>query len=180
MKQKPIKPIPLFKSGIRKPLLIINFILIAFMVSFIQVNAAELNGNSEEVLQQQSVTGTVKDKDGAPMPGVNVLVEGTTIGAMTDINGKYSISVPNPNSTLVFSFIGFTNIKVSVGGKAILDVSMEPETSVLDEVVVIGYGTQKKKDLASAITVVDARTDKQSSLCLTLQPRFRGLSREFR
>lgn len=157
MKQKPIKPIPLFKSGVKKPLLIINFILIAFLVSFIQVNAAELNDNSGDIFQQQSVTGTVKDKDGAPMPGVNVLVEGTTIGAITDMNGKYSISVPNPNATLVFSFIGFTDIKVSVGGKAILDVSMDPETSVLDEVVVIGYGTQKKKDLASAITIVDAK-----------------------
>jgi hypothetical protein len=108
MNQKPIKIIPLFKSGIKKLLLVINLVLIALMVSSIQVNAAELNDNSGDIFQQQSVTGTVKDKDGAPMPGVNILVEGTTIGAITDMNGKYSISVPNPNATLVFSFIGFT------------------------------------------------------------------------
>ena len=161
MNQKLTNLIPLFKPGIKKPNLIVKLVLIVAILSSMPVKADDLgNGKSSNNLitpQQATVTGVVKDKDGASMPGVNVLVEGTTIGAITDVNGKYTISVPNPNATLVFSFIGFTDIKVSVGGKAILDVSMEPETSVLDEVIVVGYGTQKKKDIASAITVVDSK-----------------------
>jgi len=157
MKQKPNKPIPISKTGIRNPLLIIALVLIASMVSNIEVNAVEYNSKSDNLLQQQTVTGTVKDKDGQTMAGVNILVEGTTKGIITDANGNYSISVPNANSVLVFSFVGYEDMKVPVAGKSKIEVSLVATTLTLEEIVVIGYGTQKKKDVASAITVVDAK-----------------------
>ena len=88
------------------------------------------------------------------MPGVNIQVKGTALGAITDVNGRYSISAPNANVTLVFSFVGYNQLEVPVSGKSVVDAALQPSTESLDEVVVIGYGTQKKKDLASAIAVV--------------------------
>ena len=99
------------------------------MVSTMQVNAVDRNSNPDNILQQISVTGKVKDKDGQPMPGVNILVEGTTIGVITDVNGNYTISVPNANAILVFSFIGLPDTRVSVAGKTKIDVSLVPVTS---------------------------------------------------
>ncbi|HEX2922303.1 MAG TPA: TonB-dependent receptor [Bacteroidales bacterium] len=152
----------------KKPVLLI---LVAVILSTFQTNAAgardkknaknDSNSNAvaatistADLLQQIAVTGTVKDENGQGMPGVNIRVEGTTLGTMTDINGKYSLSVPNANSTLIFSFIGYSELKVPVAGKSVIDASLQPSTESLEEVVVVGYGTQKKKDLASAITVV--------------------------
>jgi TonB-linked SusC/RagA family outer membrane protein len=157
MYQKLTKPIPLFKTGIKKPLLIIKLVLIAFMVSTMQVNAVDRNSKPDNTLQQISVTGKVKDLDGQPMAGVNIIVDGTTIGVITDVDGNYSISVPNANSILVFSFVGYQDTRVSLAGKTKIDISLVPLTLTIDEVVVVGYGTQKKKDVASAITVVDAQ-----------------------
>ena len=157
MYQKLTKPIPLFKTGIKKPLLIIKLVLIAFMVSTMQVNAVDRNSKSDNILQQISVTGKVKDMDGKSMAGVNIVVDGTTIGVITDVDGNYSISVPNANAILVFSFVGYQDTRVSLAGKTKIDISLVPLTLAIDEVVVVGYGTQKKKDVASAITVVDAK-----------------------
>jgi TonB-linked SusC/RagA family outer membrane protein len=162
MKQKLPNLIPNCRSGMKKPVLLI---LVAVILSTFQTNAAgardKKNSKNDlatsDLLQQIAVTGTVKDENGQGMPGVNIQVEGTTLGSITDINGKYSVSVPNANATLVFSFVGYNELKVSVAGKSVVDVVLQPSTESLDEVVVIGYGTQKKKDVASAITVVDAQ-----------------------
>jgi len=158
MKQNPTNFIPLNRPGIKKPLLFINLVLIALMLGTLQMNAVDLSGVSGNVLQQMTVSGTIIDEDGNPMPGVNIQVEGTTFGSISDVNGKYTISVPNANAVLVFSFVGYLDTRVTVGGKSVVDVSMEPSTESLDEVVVIGYGTQKKKDVTSAISVVDVQS----------------------
>ena len=107
-------------------------------------------------LQQQKVTGIVTDvATGEHLPGVNILVEGTTIGATSDSNGKYEIEIPDPNSVLIFSYIGYLTEKVSVSGQTVIDITLSPDIKQLDEVVVVGYGTQKKETLTGSISKVD-------------------------
>ncbi len=115
-----------------------------------------------ELLQQRRITGTVKDESGSPLPGVNIQIEGTTLGAISDGNGRYTIDVPNENAVLVFSFIGYTTIKEPVSGKNAIEITLTPTLSNLEEVVVVGYGTQKKRDVTSAIAVVDATALKKT------------------
>ncbi|WP_162633207.1 SusC/RagA family TonB-linked outer membrane protein [Echinicola strongylocentroti] len=103
-----------------------------------------------------TITGTVLDPDGVPLPGVTITVEGTTRGTVTDIDGKYSITVPD-DSSLRFSFIGFTSQVVAVGNTTKIDVTMEEDAQALQEVVVVGYGTQKVTNLTGAVDVVDGQ-----------------------
>jgi TonB-dependent starch-binding outer membrane protein SusC len=105
--------------------------------------------------QQHSIKGTVNDENGNPMPGVNIQAEGTTIGVISDVNGKYSINVPNENAVLIFSFVGYNTEKISTSGKTVLDIKLVSTISSLEEVVVIGYGTMKKSDLTGAVVRVD-------------------------
>ena len=107
--------------------------------------------------QQRVVTGTVIDENGSPLPGVNIRIEGTILGVISDIDGKYTLSIPNGNSVLIFSFVGYADQKVPVAGKNIIDVSLVPLLESLDEVVVIGYGTQRKETLTGAITKIDSK-----------------------
>lgn len=93
--------------------------------------------------QQRVVTGTVKDVSGAVMPGVNVLIKGTTVGTATDVNGSYSIQASD-NDVLVISFIGYRTTEVTVGSRSVIDVTLEEDLTTLGEVVVVGYGVQKK------------------------------------
>ena len=105
--------------------------------------------------QNISVSGTVTDANGEPIPGVSVLVKGnTTLGTVANNNGAYQITVPSASSVLQFSFIGFTTVEKVVGSQRIIDVTMKEEVSTLDEVVVVAYGTQKKNSLTSAISSV--------------------------
>lgn len=106
--------------------------------------------------QQITISGVVTDaKDGNPMTGVNVIVKGTTKGAITDIDGKYSISAPT-GSGLVFSFVGYKSMEV-VANTAVVDVALEPEVTGLEEIVVIGYGTVKKSDATGSVAVVSSK-----------------------
>ena len=102
---------------------------------------------------QQKVSGTVTDEKGMPLPGVNVYVEGTTTGTQTDFDGNYSLEV-RPEDELVFQFLGFTTQKITVGDQEVLNVVLKEELEGLDEVVVVGYGTQKKSDVTGAISTV--------------------------
>ncbi len=88
------------------------------------------------------------------MPGVNVLVKGTTVGTTTNIEGEFSLSVPDNNSVLVFSFVGFMAKEVVVGNQAVLNVTLDSDQRVLDEVIVVGYGTQKKTHATGAVSMV--------------------------
>ena len=104
-----------------------------------------------------SVSGMVTSgDDNQPMPGVNILVKGTSIGTSTDANGKYTINTPNENDVLIFSFLGFTTQEIPVNGKSTIDVSMAASTGQLSEIVVIGYGTSNKKDVTGAITAISS------------------------
>jgi TonB-dependent starch-binding outer membrane protein SusC len=108
----------------------------------------------EEKVADITVTGTVTDGKGEPVPGVTVSVPGTAIGTATDMDGKYSLSVPD-GATLVFSFIGFESQRVAVGDRSVINITMAEEFSSLDEVLVIGYGTTSRSDLTGAVGSVN-------------------------
>jgi len=103
----------------------------------------------------QSISGTVS-ADGLPLPGANILIKGTTKGVSTDFDGKFTITA-SPQTVLVFSYIGYTSKEVTVGNKTQIDVVLSSENK-LDEVVVIGYGTQKKSDLTGAVSTISAKS----------------------
>ena len=103
------------------------------------------------------IKGTVNDEKGnTPLIGVSVLVEGTTTGTITDFNGNFSMEVPSPNSVLVFSYIGYISQKVSVNGQSNLKIVLTEDTKNLDEVIVVGYGVQKKSLVTGAISSIKA------------------------
>ncbi|MDQ2656586.1 MAG: TonB-dependent receptor [Bacteroidota bacterium] len=105
--------------------------------------------------QERLVSGTVTSaEDGLPIPGVNVIVQGTTKGTATDAEGNYSISLTEAENALVFSFVGFRSATVEIGSRARIDLALEADVTSLDEIVVVGYGTQREKDLTSAITTI--------------------------
>ncbi|NEW83469.1 MAG: SusC/RagA family TonB-linked outer membrane protein, partial [Mariniphaga sp.] len=104
--------------------------------------------------QSKKVTGKVTELSGAPLPGVTVVVNGTTNGTVTDIDGNYSISNVPEDAVLVYSFVGMKVQELSAAGKTSINITMQDETIGLQEVVAIGYGTQKKKEITSSIAVV--------------------------
>lgn len=116
-----------------------------------------LSKDSETDLQQQKpVSGKVTDSSGMPLPGVSVVIKGTTIGTITDTNGNYSLSTIPENAILQFSFVGMKGKELPVSGKSLINVILEEETIGLDEVVAIGYGVARKSDLTGAITQIKA------------------------
>jgi TonB-linked SusC/RagA family outer membrane protein len=100
-----------------------------------------------------TVTGTVTDATGEPIPGVTISLVGAAIGTATDLDGRYAVTVPE-GSTLVFSFIGYESQRISVGGRSIIDVVLNEDMTSLDEVVVVGYGVQKKVNLTGSVDVI--------------------------
>lgn len=127
-----------------------------FSYEFMEEGAIVLEKKPEKIRAvQQEITGTVTDANGQPLPGATVLVkENPTTGAQTDFDGNYTIVVPGPESTLVFSFIGFTTQEITVGDQTIINVALKEDTQVFEEVVIVGYGTQKKSDVTGAISQV--------------------------
>lgn len=112
--------------------------------------------------QTTTVTGVVKDFEGEALPGVNVIEKGTTNGTITDIDGKYSIAV-SAEATLIFSYIGYLQEEEIVNNRAVIDVNLVPDITQLDELVVIGYGTQRKVDLTGSVAIVDSEEMKKVS-----------------
>ncbi|WP_339740674.1 SusC/RagA family TonB-linked outer membrane protein [uncultured Sunxiuqinia sp.] len=106
------------------------------------------------VHQSVQVAGKVTDSSGAPLPGVTVVVKGTTQGTVTDFDGRYTIGGLSANATLVFSFVGMRSQEVGVGNQSTINVVMEEETIGMDEVVVVGYGSQKKSDITGTVASV--------------------------
>ncbi|GGZ25400.1 SusC/RagA family TonB-linked outer membrane protein [Echinicola pacifica] len=107
--------------------------------------------------QDTKVTGAVMDADsGEPIPLVNILVKGTSVGTVTDFDGKFNISVPDPNGTLVFSYIGFSTQEIPLNGKNSLSVKLKADDTSLEEVVVVGYGTQIKREVTGSVQTVEA------------------------
>ncbi|MFB9295229.1 TonB-dependent receptor [Persicitalea jodogahamensis] len=107
-----------------------------------------------------TVSGKVTDENGSELPGVNVLVKGTQRGTSTDSNGEYTLSVPDPSAVLVFSFVGYETMEMAVGNNTRLNVSLKVNTKALSEVVVVGYGTQSKKDVTGSIASLNTQAIK--------------------
>src|SRR5690606_25669426 len=105
---------------------------------------------------QGVVSGKVTDETGQGLPGVNILVKGTSAGTTSDANGQYSLSAPG-DGVLVFSFIGYQTQEESIGGRTVIDVSLMPSIESLSEVVVVGYGVQKKSDVTGALVRMDEK-----------------------
>ena len=112
------------------------------------------NKSQNESMQQRSITGTVTDNSGKPVPGVTVLVKGTTNGTITDSNGKYTLKNVESNSVISFSFVGMKAVETTVGNKTVIDTVLSDESIALEEVVAVGYGTQTKKTLTGSVASV--------------------------
>ncbi len=102
-------------------------------------------------LPAQRVSGTVTDQSGVALPGVNIVLKGSSQGTVSDIDGKFEIQVPNERAVLVFSYVGFIRREIVVGTRSALSVALEADTKALDELVVIGYGTTRKSDLTGSV-----------------------------
>jgi len=116
-----------------------------------------MNAHPAQVTQEREITvkGTVTDELGEPLPGATVQQKGTALGTVTNFDGTFSLSVP-AEATLVFSFVGYTSLEMNVEGKTELgNIMLIPETTELDQLVVIGYGTQRKVDLTGSVAIIN-------------------------
>ncbi len=128
--------------------------------------------------QERTVTGTVTDESGSGMPGVNVLVKGTSTGTATDADGSYAISVSGGDAILVFTFVGYTTDEIPVGTRTTVNIQMTPDIRTLTELVVTGYSSERKADIIGSVAVVDADALMQTptaNLSAQLQGRAPGV-----
>ncbi len=145
-----------------------------FLLFIFQVNVLLVNGQE----QQLTVSGIVTDETG-PLPGVNIVIKGTTRGTTTDAQGNYRLQIPDKNTVLQFTFIGYQTTEIKVGDKTVIDVKMKPEVQSLDEIVVTGYGTNKRKNLTSAVSQIDdkaIKTTQATSIAQKLSGKVAGLN----
>lgn len=127
----------------------------AYSLSADYASGSDLTELTVDDPQQMAVSGTVTDAtSGDPMPGVNVQVRGTTLGAITDVSGRYSLNVTDRNATLVFSFIGYVTQELPLEGRNVVNVELASEVLDLDEVIVVGYTTQKRANVVGSVTSI--------------------------
>lgn len=141
----------------------------------------ELIEQKNEVAQPQkiSLSGVVKHSKGGTLPGVSVVVKGITIGTITDIDGRFTLQIPADAKFLLFSFIGMKTQEVTIGGKRIFDIALDEETVGVEEVVVVGYGVQKKASVVAAISTVSSKDivrTSASNLTIGLASKLPGLT----
>ncbi|WP_373521996.1 TonB-dependent receptor plug domain-containing protein, partial [Aquiflexum sp.] len=135
--------------------------------------------SSATALAQRTVTGKVADEFNDGIPGVSILVQGTTSGVVTDIEGNYTINVPSEGSVLVFSFIGYVTKSETVGNRSQINVALEQSFQGLDEVIVTGYTSERKRDIVGSVSVVNTKTTLQQpsfNLGNMLQGRAAGVT----
>lgn len=126
-------------------------------VTFAATGSAEVTPAKSAVSKaKENITGTVKDENGESLPGVTVKIKGTTTATTTDVNGVFRINLPVGNETLVFSFIGYKSQEVAVSGRTSLDITLQPDNQSLNEVVVVGYGTQTRATTTGSVVSIDA------------------------
>ncbi|MDF9796963.1 TonB-linked SusC/RagA family outer membrane protein [Catalinimonas alkaloidigena] len=170
-------------------LVLVGFVLLSVFSSM--TIAKNLHFNESELIRSTSpkipenvipleisISGKVTDENGHPLPGVSVLEKGTTKGTITDIEGDYTLSVTNENSILIFTFVGYSKKEVAIGSSLTLDVQLELDSKQLEEIVVVGYGTQKKSEVTNAVVQTTGEEIKKSpavSLSNSLAGRMAGL-----
>jgi len=130
-------------------------------------------------MAQISVTGTVVDETGVSLPGVNITIQGSNVGVVSDNNGRYTISVPNRESVLSFSFVGYSTVDYVVGDNRTIDVTLREDAQEIEEVVVIGYGTVRKSDLTGSVVSISSEKFKnlpQGGVTNILQGKAAGVN----
>jgi len=145
-----------------------------FMCSFLMLMLLSSVVNAQDV----TVKGKVTDEAGSPMPGVNVIVKGTSNGTTSDVNGDYSLNVPGSDAVLTFSFIGYAPQEIVVGGRSSIDVAMAPDITSLSEVVVIGYGTQNQEAVTGSVASIKGDVMREvpaANITNALQGRLAGV-----
>ncbi|RNI26246.1 SusC/RagA family TonB-linked outer membrane protein [Rufibacter latericius] len=147
-----------------------GWILVLFLIYGSMVNA---------VAQSTTIKGKVTDATGAGLPGASVLLKGTTVASSTDVDGNYSLTSQSGSGTLVVSYIGFLTKEVAINNQTTINVALQSDAESLDEVVVVGYGTQRKSDITGSVAVVDAEETKKfatSDVSQLLQGRASGVA----
>ncbi len=157
----------------------INFEFSKDNTIFIKRNTI-IKGNSldEEKQQQYQINGTIKDESGQPLPGANIIEKGTTNGTQSDFDGEFSITLKNQNAILVVSYIGYETIEINANSQTNINIVLKEDASLLDEVVVIGYGTQKRVTLTGAVSAIkteEIQESKTANLANNLTGRVAGL-----
>lgn len=128
-----------------------------------------------QIQSLKEIKGTVKDESGETLPGVNILIKGTSQGTTSDIDGNFSLDADN-DAVLVFSFVGFISQEINVGGRTRVDVVLQSDTKALEELVVVGYGTQKKVNLTGAVSSIDIGKETEGRPVTSLSASLSGLS----
>ncbi len=118
-------------------------------------------------LQKIAIGGTITDESGQPLPGANILEKGTTNGTQSDFDGKFSLNVTDQNAVLVISYLGFSTNEISINGETNLSITLQEDSAKLDEIIIVGYGTQKKANLTGAVSSVDFENEATASRPLT-------------
>ncbi len=168
--------------GIRRTPIVLGLSAALCMPAVFSYASVDHSASSElvqSVLQSRTVKGKIVDETGEPMIGVSVIVKGqSTVGTITDFDGNYVLEVPAATGILEVSYIGYKTQEVTVGKSDVLNIQMQPDTQALDEVVVVGYGTQKKRDLTGAISSVksdDIKLAPVANVMEALQGKVSGL-----
>lgn len=130
---------------------------IDFIVQDRQILLVNKDSDLYKIKQQQQITGVITDgTTREPLAGVTIQIQGTMIGAISQVNGSYSVNLPEGSNTLIFSFVGYETQEILVGGRSVIDVVMVEAVTALDEIVVIGYGTQRRKDVTGSVASVSS------------------------
>lgn len=157
----------------------IIFLVLVNQAGFALEFSSSPGSTQNPVIQQKGISGTVSDaKSGETLIGVTILIQGTKIGTISDMEGKFSINVPGANSKLVISYIGYENQVVALAGKTKLDIKMREDIKSIDEVVVVGYGMQKKSDVTGSIAQVKSdqlENTASSQIATALQGKVSGV-----
>lgn len=135
----------------------INYVVKDFQINLASNIANSSNSATSVTQQSKSISGRITDSARSPLPGVSVVIKGTTTGTISDLNGSFNLTNVPENATLQFSFIGMQKQEILVAGKKMIDVVMLEETFGIDEVVAVGYGTMKKSDLTGSVASVDTK-----------------------
>jgi TonB-dependent starch-binding outer membrane protein SusC len=149
--------ITLSQTGIRISILIPLF-SIALFLSGSTINATGLSAGNSEGQKEIVITGKVLAEDGKPLPGANIVVSGTSKGVISKDDGSFEISVPSTSSTLDFTFIGYSRQQVAVGSQKVINITMQPDSKMLSELIVVGYTTEQKALTTGSIGVVKANS----------------------
>lgn len=166
------------KKAFQKHLFNVIPVILMLLIASVFSNAVAADNLVNEVMQQRTVSGNVVDSQGEPLIGVTVAIKGTSLGTVTDFNGNYTLSNVPESATLVFSYVGFTTDEEVVAGRNTIDIVMLEESTLMDELVVVGYNTIRRSQLTSSVVTLESNEIKDNvthDLGSMLQGKVAGL-----